>query len=228
MLLRSTELKHMITMCRMSSGKQTTSPTFSKRLRGGYNGEPSLFDKVSPDDLIFAFFPCTRFEARVPLLFRGQATQQKGWDNIQKLDYSIGLHRELHEFYVKLSQLCVVAYRKGLKMIIENPYTQPHYLTTYWCIKPSLIDKDRTQNGDYYKKPTQYWFINFKPKNNLVFEPLEEVQIRTIARVKSTDKTSRKTERSLMHNELIFFDTGIYLEEKRFSGFTVPIEKLVR
>lgn len=29
-------------------------------------------------------------------------------------------------------------------------------------------------------------------------------------------------------NELIFFDTCIYLEEKRFSGFTVPIEKLVR
>lgn len=29
-------------------------------------------------------------------------------------------------------------------------------------------------------------------------------------------------------NELIFFDTGIYLEEKRFSGFAVPIEKLVR
>lgn len=170
-----------------------------KEIEGGYQGEPSLFDEIKSDDLILAFFPCTRFEAHVPLLFRGQATQQNGWDNIQKLDYSIGLHRELHEFYVKLSQLCVVAYRKGLKMIIENPYTQPHYLTTYWCIKPSLIDKDRTQNGDYYKKPTQYWFINFKPKNNLVFEPLEEVQIRTIARVKSTDKTSRKTERSLMH-----------------------------
>lgn len=30
------------------------------------------------------------------------------------------------------------------------------------------------------------------------------------------------------NNELIFFDTGIYLQEKRFSGFTVPIEKLVR
>lgn len=158
-----------------------------------------MFDEIKSDDLILAFFPCTRFEARVPLLFRGQATQQNGWDSIRKLDYSIGLHKELHELYVKLSQLCVVAYRKGLKMIIENPYTQPHYLTTYWCIKPSLIDKDRTQNGDYYKKPTQYWFINFKPKNNLVFEPLEEVQIRTIARVKSTDKTSRKTERSLMH-----------------------------
>ena len=29
-------------------------------------------------------------------------------------------------------------------------------------------------------------------------------------------------------DELIFFDTDIYLEEQRFSGFTVPIEELVR
>lgn len=29
-------------------------------------------------------------------------------------------------------------------------------------------------------------------------------------------------------NVLIFFDTDIYLEEKRFSGFAIPIEKLVR
>ena len=30
----------------------------------GYQGEPSLFDKISPDDLIFAFFPCTYFQTR--------------------------------------------------------------------------------------------------------------------------------------------------------------------
>ena len=27
-----------------------------KEIEGGYQGEPSLFDKISPDDLIFAFF----------------------------------------------------------------------------------------------------------------------------------------------------------------------------
>ena len=61
------------------------------------------------------------------------------------------LHDELHELYELISMLVVIAERKGLKMIIENPYTQPHYLTTYWCIKPSLIDKNRRNDGDYYE-----------------------------------------------------------------------------
>lgn len=165
----------------------------------GYQGEPSLFDKISPDDLIFAFFPCTRFEAKIPLSFRGESTQQKKWSDEQKLLYSMQLHNELHELYEKISQLVIVCIRKNIKLIIENPYTQPHYLSTYWCLKPSLIDKDRTLNGDYYKKPTQYWFINFKLKQNILFEPLEYVQIRKIGTVKGAENTSRKTERSLIH-----------------------------
>lgn len=48
-----------------------------KEIRGGYLNEPSIFDEIKKDDLIFAFFPCTRFEAKVPLWFRGQAQQQK-------------------------------------------------------------------------------------------------------------------------------------------------------
>lgn len=146
-----------------------------------------------------AFFPCTRFEARVPLLFRGEATQQKNWSDIQKLEYSISLQKELTELYILLSKLVIVCIKRGLKLVIENPYTQPHYLTTYWCMKPTIIDKDRTENGDYYKKPTQYWFINCEPKNNLVFEPIEYVETKIIANVKGTENTSRKTERSLMH-----------------------------
>lgn len=83
-----------------------------KEIEGGYQGEPSLFDKINPDDLIFAFFPCTRFEARVPLLFRGQATQQKGWNTEKKLEYSITLQNELTELYVLLCKMVIVAIRK--------------------------------------------------------------------------------------------------------------------
>ena len=168
-------------------------------IEGGYQGKPSIFDNISTDDLILAFFPCTRFEARVPLLFRGEAYQQKLWTDIEKLEYSIQLQNELTELYNLLSKLVIVCERKRLKMVIENPYTQPHYLTTYWCLKPSLIDKDRTMNGDYYKKPTQFWFVNCNPKNNLVFEPIDYVEQKIIATVKGTENTSRKTERSMIH-----------------------------
>ena len=151
--------------------------------------------------MILAFFPCTRFEARVPLLFRGQATQQKSWSDEKKLEYSITLQNELTELYVLLCKLVIIAIRKELNLVIENPYTQPHYLTTYWCLQPTLIDKDRTKNGDYYKKPTQYWFIGLQPKNNLIFEPLEEVEVMKQRYVTSDNPlgVDRKTARSMIH-----------------------------
>ncbi len=167
-------------------------------IQKAYEGWESIFDQmVGGVDVIMAFFPCTRFEAKVPLSFRGESPQQKNWNDLKKLQYSMKLHGELHELYEKLCELTVVAERKGLRMVIENPFTQPHYLTTYWCIKPSVIDKDRTNDGDYYKKPTQYFFIGFEPSFNIVMEPLDVVKTRTIARCKATETTSRQVERSM-------------------------------
>lgn len=40
-------------------------------IRRGYNNEPSIFDNVTPDDLLIAFFPCVRFENQINLWFRG-------------------------------------------------------------------------------------------------------------------------------------------------------------
>ena len=85
-------------------------------------------------------------------------------------------------------------------MIVENPYTQPHYLTIYFPIRPKLIDKDRSHNGDYYKKPTQYWFLNCLPEQNMVLEPIEMVQRVTHDNAQKMDNDySRKVKRSLMH-----------------------------
>lgn len=107
-------------------------------------------------------------------------------------------HRKLNLFYETLCKLVIVCIERGLKLVIENPYNQPHYLTTYWCVRPNIIDKDRTENGDYYKKPTQYWFIGFEPRNNLVFEPLEYVEKRTIAG-KNVEGVGKTTARSMIH-----------------------------
>lgn len=90
-------------------------------------------------------------------------------------------------------------------MIVENPYTQPHYLTSYFPIKPTLIDKDRRLNGDYFKKPTQYWFINCKPENNMCIKPLEWVQTSKIdAPNLECGSDNRKTQRSMMHPQYAY------------------------
>ena len=169
------------------------------QIRGGYCGKPSIFDTFSKDDLIVAFFPCTRFEAKIPLGFRGEMAQQKNWDDLKKLKYSMKLHDELHELYELISMMVCVCIEKGLRIIIENPYTQPHYLTTYWCIKPTLIDRDRSLNGDYYKKPTQYWFVNCEPETNFIFEPIENVETYVVDGKRNRDDIPKKVERSLMH-----------------------------
>lgn len=169
-----------------------------KEIEKAYEEKPSVFDNISQKDTILAFFPCTRFEAIIPLKFRGEAIDQKNWDLNKKLEYSMKLQNELTELYNLLSKLVIVVQKKGLKLIIENPYTQPHYLTTYWCIRPDLIDKDRTLRGDYYKKPTQYWFINCKPKDNFIFEPLEYVERKTVMNTKG-NKSTIKVERSMIH-----------------------------
>jgi hypothetical protein len=170
-----------------------------EEIRGGYEGKPSIFDNISQDDIILAFFPCTYFEVQSQLWFAGNNYAQRNWTLKQKCECDIERHTALNEFYVLLNKLVCVCQDKGLKMVIENPYMQPHYLTTYWCVKPSLIDKDRTENGDYFKKPTQYWFIGIKPKNNIVFEALDYVEIKRVGNLKKDGDTSVKTQRSMIH-----------------------------
>ena len=85
-----------------------------EEIEKAYQNKPSLFDEIKEMDLCLAFFPCTRFEAKVPLGFRGQSTQQKSWTDIQKLEYSMKLHEELHRLYMLICKLFVISNRGGV------------------------------------------------------------------------------------------------------------------
>ena len=170
-----------------------------KEIGGAYDGKPSLFDKITKDDLILAFFPCIRFEDQIMLHFRCQCNTQTNWCDEQKLEYTMKLQNELTKLYLLISKMVIVCLRKGLKLVIENPYSAQHYLKQYWCIQPKVIDKDRTKNGDFMKKPTQYFFVNCEPKNNLVFEPIKYVDTIKFKELKGNNGVQRKTMRSMMH-----------------------------
>ena len=122
----------------------------------------------------------------------------KNYTDLQKLEKCLELHKELSENYELITKLAIVCLRKGLRLIIENPYSEQHYLTRYWCLKPSIKDMDRTLNGDYYKKSTQFWFINLEPKQNLVFEALDYVPKKNNSSLgwscKSEDRTRERSE----------------------------------
>ena len=78
-----------------------------------YDGKPSLFDGIGKDDIVMAFFPCIRFEAKIPLWFRGEAQQQKTWSDEQKLKNSMILHEELHKLYTLISKLFCISIGGG-------------------------------------------------------------------------------------------------------------------
>ena len=188
-------------------------------IRGGYEGKPSIFDRMSPEDLVLAFFPCTRFENQVMLWFRGQNQSEKNWSLKQKLEYNINLQWELSHNYELISKLVIIAINKGLRLVIENPFSEEHYLRRYWCVTPAIIDKDRRANGDKFKKPTQYFFIGFEPKQNILFEPITYVECQKDIAHQNTWK-----ERSEIHPQyasrfirqyLIDYETDI---ERLFNG----------
>ena len=160
-----------------------------------YKNKESIFDNITENDLIIAFFPCIRFEDQIQLHFRGEATQMKNWTDEQKLKNDLLLHNSLHELYTRITQLAIVCLRRKIPLIIENPYSTQHYLVRYWGIKAKVIDKDRTVRGDYYKKPTQYWFINCEPQQNMILEAY------TINNRKTINNIHNSTERSLISKE---------------------------
>ena len=158
-----------------------------------YKGGISIFDSIEKEDLIMAFFPCIRFSNQAYMMFQCTQRQLKDLSDLEKIDKVMEFHNELSFLYDMICKLCCISLRNNLKLIIENPYSQEHYLTRYFPIKPKIIDMDRTKRGDNFKKPTQYWFINCEPKNNFVMEPI------SLAEIKRIHTTYNKVERSLIN-----------------------------
>ena len=174
-----------------------------------YENRESIFDDITQNDLIIAFFPCIRFEDQIQMAFRGTQYQMKNWNYEQKLEYDLKLHKELSNLYELITKLAIVCLRRKIPLIIENPYSTTHYLVKYWAIPATIIDMDRTVRGDYYKKPTQYWFIGIEPKQNMVLEAY------TINNKKTIEQVHNKTERSLIGPEYANrFIREFILEEK--------------
>ena len=154
-----------------------------------------------------AFFPCVRFENQIMLFFRGQAYQQKNMKLENKMIYDMKLLDEVNVMYKLVNKLFISCIRKNLKLIMENPYSEEHFLRRYWCFPAKLVDKDRRDNGDYFAKPTQYWFLNCEPQNNFLLEAItyhhlgvkDAIRLMSKEDYEKTGAKNKKTARSMIH-----------------------------
>lgn len=128
-----------------------------------YEGGVSLFDNMKKEDIIMAFFPCIYFCAF------SQIAIDMRYRNYQKLtikettDAILERSHNREYFFSLAVKMLSIAMQRGLRLIMENPWNEQTFLKSNFILPPSLVDIDRTRRGDYFKKPTAYWFINCEP-----------------------------------------------------------------
>ena len=139
----------------------------------------SVFDSITSDDLIIAFFPCIYFCATSQMAFYWGCTNYRKKTTKDATDAILQRAKDREVFFSLAVKMLAVAKMKGIRLIMENPWSEQTYLKANFVMPPSLVDMDRTKRGDVYKKPTAYWFVNCQPTHGQSFQR-PKTQVKTI------------------------------------------------
>ena len=139
-----------------------------------YEGGASLFDNISKDDLIMAFFPCIYFCENNQLYFTGKHQNLSAKSAKEKADIIIERSRNREYLYELCLKMFAECDTRGLRLIVENPYAMQHFLVNNFPYKAAIIDNNRTLRGDYFNKPTQFFFVNCIPTHGLTIQTARE------------------------------------------------------
>lgn len=189
----------------------------------GYDNQPSIFDKIGGGDLIMAFFPCIRFCSVMEQIqhedfYDASQRRKKNFGTqeyyVQKWSVLRNYSQErfaLYDLALKLTANCQI---RGIRMIMENPWHPTNFTNHFWFMRTSIIDKDRTKRGDYFKKPTAYWFVGCAPTFGKSYQQTPKDKIRSITAGSGASKTKRKLKGS-MEQEVL---DKRYIDHKSESG----------
>ena len=145
---------------------------------------PSVLDGISSDDLVLAFFPCTYFSSNNQMFFEGTNFAWRNLTQVERLDKIIERAQLRNDYYLTLLKFCKIIEERQLRCIIENPYNAHHYWRFNFPYRPAVIDMNRRLRGDYFKKPTQYIFINCAPAGKMSLQyDKEEKFIKNVSTV---------------------------------------------
>ena len=165
----------------------------------GYEGQASIFDEIGKDDLIMAFFPCIFFCQASQLAFTYTYNNYEKLDIRGKTEKILERSKNREYFYTLLIKLFCIVLTRNLRMILENPYSGQHYLVLAqnFVMPPTMIDHNRQLRGDYYRKPTAYWFVNCQPTHGRSYQKPSETK--TVMTAKGSGKAGLcSEERSLI------------------------------
>ena len=125
-----------------------------------YSRNVSCFDSITPDDLIIAFFPCIYFSALSQMAFSFGCVNYRKLSIKEKTDKILERSSNRENFFRVCVKLISVCLQKGLRLIVENPWAEQTFLKANFVMPPTFVDNNRMLRGDYFVKPTAYWFVN--------------------------------------------------------------------
>ncbi|WP_296016749.1 hypothetical protein [uncultured Treponema sp.] len=142
------------------------------------NNCSSVFDGMSSDDVIIAFFPCIYFETIQMTYYQLTSLNNRHKPKTEQIIDAIERLEKRTLFHTLLYKLVFIAEHDRLRLVIENPATKPSYLIGMQNFpNPTFIDKNRMERGDYFVKPTAYWFVNFEPTHGFTRQNDKEQKI---------------------------------------------------
>ena len=148
-----------------------------KAIDDAYDGKPSLFDGIGGGDLIVAFYPCIYFCAMSQMSFFMTSVNYRCLNDEDKIKAILCRSDNRKEFYDRLIKFCAVCLRNGIRMIFENPWSEQTYLKANFIKVPDVVDMNRMMRGDFFKKPTAYWYWNCEPTSGNSYQNDKEQKI---------------------------------------------------
>lgn len=152
-----------------------------------YEGWESVFDGIGKDDLVVAFFPCIYFCAASTMAFNLDTVNYRKMSHAEQIRKILARSAKRSKFYDLLVKFVGVVLERGIRMVLENPWAEQHYLKGGNFLKPpTFVDIDRTRRGDFFVKPTAFWFWNCEPTVGFTYQPTVPEKIRRVLSAKSS------------------------------------------
>ena len=135
-----------------------------------------------------AFFPCIYFCQASQTAFTYTYNNYQKLSVREKTDKILERSRNREYFYNLIIKLFCIVQERKMRMIVENPYSPLKHFLEYpqnFVMPPTMIDENRTLRGDYFIKPTAYWFLGCKPTYG--FTEQRDKERKTIKKTRGSD-----------------------------------------
>lgn len=119
-------------------------------IENAYDNKPSIFDNITSDDLILAFFPCIYFSALSQMAFSFGCVNYSKLDQRQKTDKILERSANRERFFrvaVKMVSVCII---RNIPIIMENPWSMQTFLKANFVAHPTIVDNDRSLRGGLF------------------------------------------------------------------------------